>query len=375
MLAYSAVFALAVRARPRGARALVGGARRGAARRRRRVRLRAADQGVPRRARLRTGYAHTYARLREPYGYWNAIGLAAALGAIGCLWLGARRAGHALLSALAYPAMGLVLVTLLLAYSRGALAALALGARAVVLPRAAAPARRRRAAHRCRSAPAWWSRGTSPTRAHHRQRAARSARRRRAPARGAARRGARRSHARRLRDRLSRPAGARPRPPTRRRAGAVLLSLLVLAVLAVAGRARGQPARPDRQHLAHRSARSPTPTPAARQRPRAPHRGRQRARALLERSAGGLLTPTRCSASAPKATKRPACATAQRSSTSAGPRLRRADARRPRPRRPAGGARAAWRVARRRGARHAPLQPALERLARGARSAGETEHP
>ena len=68
-----------------------------------------------------------YARLREPYGYWNAIGLAAALGAIGCMWLGARRAGHALLSALAYPAMGLMLVTLMLAYSRGALAALILG--------------------------------------------------------------------------------------------------------------------------------------------------------------------------------------------------------------------------------------------------------
>jgi hypothetical protein len=68
-----------------------------------------------------------YARLREPYGYWNAIGLAAALGAIACMWLGARRAGHALLSALAYPAMGLMLVTLMLAYSRGALAALVLG--------------------------------------------------------------------------------------------------------------------------------------------------------------------------------------------------------------------------------------------------------
>jgi hypothetical protein len=72
-------------------------------------------------------YAHTYARLREPYGYWNAIGIAAALGAIGCMWLGARRAGHALWNALAYPAMGLVLVTLMLAYSRGALAALVLG--------------------------------------------------------------------------------------------------------------------------------------------------------------------------------------------------------------------------------------------------------
>jgi O-antigen ligase len=70
----------------------------------------------------------TYAaRLREPYGYWNAIGLAAALGAIGCMWLGARRNGHALLNALAYPAMGIVLVTVMIAYSRGALAALVLG--------------------------------------------------------------------------------------------------------------------------------------------------------------------------------------------------------------------------------------------------------
>jgi hypothetical protein len=68
-----------------------------------------------------------YARLRAPYSYWNAIGLTAAMGAIGCMWLGARRAGHALLSALAYPAMGLMLLTLLLAYSRGALVALVLG--------------------------------------------------------------------------------------------------------------------------------------------------------------------------------------------------------------------------------------------------------
>ncbi|HEY7961556.1 MAG TPA: O-antigen ligase family protein [Solirubrobacteraceae bacterium] len=71
--------------------------------------------------------AGMYARLDQPYGYWNAIGLTAALGAICCLWLGARRTGHALLTALAYPAMGLMLLTLLLAYSRGALAALAVG--------------------------------------------------------------------------------------------------------------------------------------------------------------------------------------------------------------------------------------------------------
>ena len=71
--------------------------------------------------------AVTYARLEEPYGYWNAIGLTAAMGVIGCLWLGARRSGHALLSALAYPAMGIMGVTLMLAYSRGALVALAVG--------------------------------------------------------------------------------------------------------------------------------------------------------------------------------------------------------------------------------------------------------
>ena len=69
--------------------------------------------------------ANLFARLYEPYGYWNALGLTAAMGAIGCMWLGARRAGHGLLNALAYPAMGVLLLTLLLAYSRGALVALA----------------------------------------------------------------------------------------------------------------------------------------------------------------------------------------------------------------------------------------------------------
>lgn len=82
----------------------------------------------------------TYARLQEPYGYWNSIGLTAALGAIGCLWLGARRDGHALISVGAYPAMGVLLVTLMLAYSRGALIALAIG---VVLWMAIVPLRLR----------------------------------------------------------------------------------------------------------------------------------------------------------------------------------------------------------------------------------------
>jgi O-antigen ligase len=69
----------------------------------------------------------TYARLRDPFGYWNAVGLTAALGVPGCLWLGARRSGHAALGALAYPALMVLLVTIMLAYSRGALLALAVG--------------------------------------------------------------------------------------------------------------------------------------------------------------------------------------------------------------------------------------------------------
>ena len=120
MLAYTAVFGVAVmlaRALPARVTAVIGGATLAAV--------------------IVCGYAlltkvfpgqldasDIYARLRAPYSYWNATGLTAAMGAVGCLWLGARRDGHALLRAAAYPAMGLLLATLLLAYSRGALAAL-----------------------------------------------------------------------------------------------------------------------------------------------------------------------------------------------------------------------------------------------------------
>ncbi len=123
MLAYSALFAAAValaRATPGGWSALIGG-----------VLLATLvvcayalmTKVLP--GRLDSG--DPYARLREPYGYWNAIGLTATMGVLACMWLGARRAGHALLSALAYPAMGLLLVTLMLAYSRGSLVAVAVG--------------------------------------------------------------------------------------------------------------------------------------------------------------------------------------------------------------------------------------------------------
>jgi len=69
----------------------------------------------------------TYARLRNPFGYWNAVGLMAALGMIPLLWLAARRSGQPALNALAWPGLGLLLVCLMLAYSRGALLALLVG--------------------------------------------------------------------------------------------------------------------------------------------------------------------------------------------------------------------------------------------------------
>ncbi len=69
----------------------------------------------------------TFARLREPFGYWNAVGLMAALGVPPLLWLAARRSGHAAVNALAWPALGLLIVCLMLSYSRGALVALLVG--------------------------------------------------------------------------------------------------------------------------------------------------------------------------------------------------------------------------------------------------------
>jgi tetratricopeptide (TPR) repeat protein len=69
----------------------------------------------------------TYGRLREPFEYWNAVGLLAAMGLPIAIWLGARRDGHAALAALAYPSAGLLTVAMLLAYSRGSLVAAGAG--------------------------------------------------------------------------------------------------------------------------------------------------------------------------------------------------------------------------------------------------------
>ena len=68
-----------------------------------------------------------YARLRAPYDYWNSVGLTAASGILPLLWLGARRSGHGAVNALAWPGIALCEVALMLAYSRGAILALAAG--------------------------------------------------------------------------------------------------------------------------------------------------------------------------------------------------------------------------------------------------------
>ena len=295
--------------------ALAGGPRRPRARLGGRVRLRAADEDLPGLA----GRARThYARLQEPFGYWNAVGLTAAMGAIGCMWLGARRTGHALLSALAYPALGLLLLTLLLAYSRGALVALAVG---LVLWFAIVPLRLRGAAvliaggRRPRRSPGV---GLHDARPERRSRRARAAHDRRAPARRA---GARDGRS------CSPCAGVAigfvtdrraPSALARRRAGGdVLLALMALAVLRLRGRAGAQPAGPHGQHLprlqrAHRPERQ-----TAAQHARAADGGGERAGALLEGGAAGLRSASRRSARARKATRPRGCATAPRRSSRA----------------------------------------------------------
>ncbi|HYI37224.1 MAG TPA: tetratricopeptide repeat protein [Thermoleophilaceae bacterium] len=68
------------------------------------------------------------ARLGEPFDYWNALGGMAALAVPGALWVGSRRDASRPAAALAYPALGALLLTIMLTQSRGALAAAVLAA-------------------------------------------------------------------------------------------------------------------------------------------------------------------------------------------------------------------------------------------------------
>jgi hypothetical protein len=73
------------------------------------------------------GPTEIYARIAAPFGYWNAVGVTAALGVVPTLWLGARRSGYAPANALAYPLMGLLYLAMMLSFSRGSLIASGLG--------------------------------------------------------------------------------------------------------------------------------------------------------------------------------------------------------------------------------------------------------
>jgi hypothetical protein len=73
---------------------------------------------------------NTVGRLEQPFGYWNAIGVCAALGIPACLWSGARRDGGLVLRALSAPALSVLISVVVLSYSRSALLVAILGAAA-----------------------------------------------------------------------------------------------------------------------------------------------------------------------------------------------------------------------------------------------------
>jgi O-Antigen ligase len=79
-------------------------------------------------------------RLLEPFGYWNATGLMAAMGVAPVLWLGTRPGASRTARTLAVPAVALLVAVLALTYSRSAVLA---GVLAVAVYLAAVPGRLR----------------------------------------------------------------------------------------------------------------------------------------------------------------------------------------------------------------------------------------
>lgn len=66
-------------------------------------------------------------RLRLPFDYWNAVGLMGALGVPACMWAGSRRGVGVVTRALSVPAIGVLVVAIMMSLSRGALVMAALG--------------------------------------------------------------------------------------------------------------------------------------------------------------------------------------------------------------------------------------------------------
>jgi hypothetical protein len=70
----------------------------------------------------------TLGRLQAPFGYWNAIGISAALGLPACLWSGTRPQPGRFLRAFSAPALALMISVVVLSYSRSAALVAVLGA-------------------------------------------------------------------------------------------------------------------------------------------------------------------------------------------------------------------------------------------------------
>jgi tetratricopeptide (TPR) repeat protein len=73
------------------------------------------------------GATELYARIGQPFEYWNAVGVTAAMGIVPALWLGSRRSGYQPANALAYPLLSLFYIAMFLSYSRGSMIAAGLG--------------------------------------------------------------------------------------------------------------------------------------------------------------------------------------------------------------------------------------------------------
>ena len=72
-------------------------------------------------------YDQSFGRLLAPFSYWNATGLAAALGLPVMIWLGSRRGRTPVARALAVPGIVVMISVVVLSYSRSALAAAVVG--------------------------------------------------------------------------------------------------------------------------------------------------------------------------------------------------------------------------------------------------------
>ncbi len=72
-------------------------------------------------------YDESFGRLLAPFSYWNATGLAAALGLPVMIWLGSHRERTPIARALAVPGVALLASVVILSYSRSAVAAAIVG--------------------------------------------------------------------------------------------------------------------------------------------------------------------------------------------------------------------------------------------------------